>query len=345
MSNNKIGLPPGSMVYVGAKSGGPSEIQVYEYSEERISSRIIPSEDIAGLPEKDCNCWLNIWGVHDIEAVKAAGNKYKVDPFILEDILNTAQRPKIEISDDSIFVVMKMIRSGEERHVIEQCSFYLTGNTLITFQEEKGDVFESIRKRLENQAGLIRKNGPDFLMYAMIDILVDQYYPVIQQLSDRLDALEEEIFASTRTGMLDEIQMLRREMIFLKKNLWPVKEIVASLTREDGKLISIQTRKHLRDVHDHTLNLIDDLEMLRDLLSGVHDSFMTVAGNRMNEAMKVLTIISTIFIPLSFLAGVYGMNFEYMPELSCRFGYPILLITMIFVVSGMLLFFRRKKWI
>jgi len=266
----------------------------------------------------------------------------------MEDILNTEQRPKTENYSDYLYIVMKMLYADVSANVVltEQISLVLGQNYVISFQEGiEGDVFGQVRERLRNEKGKARKLGADYLVYSLIDAVVDNYFSVLETLGEQIEALEEKLVANPTSNTLQEIHYLKREMIFLRKAVWPLREVISSLQRGDSILVQDITRLYLRDVYDHTIQVIDTVETYRDMVSGMLDIYLSSVSNRLNAVMKVLTIIATIFMPLTFLAGVYGMNFKYMPELEWRYGYGMIWALMIFIGLYMLVYFRKKKWL
>jgi magnesium transporter len=346
--SKKTGLPPGSMVHVGEKKVEQVKLSVIDYDQDNIKKRDLKNVEEA-FPFKDTPTvsWLNLTGLHDIEILEKIGTRYNIHPLILEDILNTDQRPKVEITDNYIFIVLKMLSYDPEKHEInaEQVSLIMGENYVITFQEREGDVFNPLRERIENGKGRIRKSGPDYLTYAIIDIIIDNYFLVLELIGEQIEYLEGNVLENPDHILVQRIQRMKRELIFLRKSTWPLREVISGITRDETSLITEATHPYLRDLYDHTVQVIDTVETFRDMVSGILDIYLSSVSNRMNEVMKVLTIIATIFIPLTFLAGIYGMNFEYMPELKWHWSYPVLWLVMIGIFIGMLFYFRRKKWI
>ncbi|MEJ2535726.1 MAG: magnesium/cobalt transporter CorA [Calditrichia bacterium] len=346
--SKKTGLPPGSMVHVGEKKVEQVKLSVIDYDQDNIKKRDLKNVEEA-FPFKDTPTvsWLNLTGLHDIEILEKIGTRYNIHPLILEDILNTDQRPKVEITDNYIFIVLKMLSYDPEKHEInaEQVSLIMGENYVITFQEREGDVFNPLRERIENGKGRIRKSGPDYLTYAIIDIIIDNYFLVLELIGEQIEYLEGNVLENPDHTLVQRIQRMKRELIFLRKSTWPLREVISGITRDETSLITEATHPYLRDLYDHTVQVIDTVETFRDMVSGILDIYLSSVSNRMNEVMKVLTIIATIFIPLTFLAGIYGMNFEYMPELKWHWSYPVLWLVMIGIFIGMLFYFRRKKWI
>ena len=262
-----------------------------------------------------------------VRSSRSWGSATDFHPLVLEDILNTDQRPKMEEYGDYLYIVLKMLHDKGKGNQIEaeQVSLVLGPNFVFSFQESGGDVFDQIRERLRTGKGRLRKMGADYLAYTLVDAIVDYYFVILEKLGERIELLEEELVAHPRTETLKEIHTLKREMIFLRKAVWPLREVISGLQRGESPLVQKTTGIYLRDVYDHTIQVIDTIETFRDMLSGVLDIYLSSVSNRLNPVMKVLTIIATVFMPLTFLAGVYGMNFKYMPELEWRWGYPVAL--------------------
>jgi magnesium transporter len=291
--------------------------------------------------------WINVEGLHQVEILEKLGECYGFHPLVLEDILNTDQRPKMEDYGDYLYVVLKMLSlQGQKNEIVtEQVSILLGSNFVISFQEGgEGDVFNSIRDRIKNGKGRIRKMGADYLAYALLDAVVDNYFIILEKLGEKIELLEEELVTRPTSHTLNLIHHMKREMIFLRKAVWPLREVVGGLERAETSLFKEATRIYLRDIYDHTIQVIDTVETFRDMVSGMLDIYLSSVSNRLNSVMKVLTIIATIFMPLTFLAGIYGMNFKYMPELEWRWGYPFIWLIMIGIGVFMLIYFRKKKW-
>jgi magnesium transporter len=343
----KVGAAPGTLIHIGEKHGIEAQIQVIEYDQDHLKEQQLKDASaLRSFKEGPTVSWINVDGVHDISMVEALGESLGLHPLVMEDILNTDQRPKIEAYDDYLYIVIKMLHfDGESREIRpEQVSLILARHFVVSFQERPEDVFEGVRGRL--RAGRrIRFMGTDYLAYSLLDAIIDSYFSLLEKFGDQVELLEEELITSPTPATLSKIHHFKREMLLLRKAVWPLREVLSSLTRDENPLISGETRLFLRDVYDHTIHVIDNIETLRDLLAGMIDIYLSSVSNRMNEVMKVLTIMATIFIPLTFIAGVYGMNFEYMPELHWRWGYPAVWLVMIGVTCGLLLFFRHRKWL
>lgn len=347
--SKKAGLPPGSLVHFGEKRPGDVKITVFDYDENNIYEKKIEEiDECLSFKNKPSITWINIEGVNSPGILEKLGNCYGFHPLILEDILTTDQRPKIEDFKDYIYIVLKMLHYDGKinRIATEQISIILGPNFVISFQEGlEGDVFNPVRERIRSGKGKIRKLGADYLAYSLLDAVVDNYFVILERLGERIEIIEEELVTKPTTKTLHTIHDLKGEMIFLRKSVWPLREVVVALERGESSLINESTRIYFKDVYDHTIQVMDTIETLRDIVSGMIDIYLSSISNRMNEVMKVLTIIATIFIPLTFIVGLYGMNFKYMPELEWRWGYPAVLIVMIGITVSMLFFFRKKKWI
>lgn len=344
----KGGLPPGTPVHIGEKKTEKTKITLIDYDESQYQEKEV--ETFEGCMEclgKSTVTWINIDGIHEVNVIKEVGRKFNLHPLILEDIVNTGQRPKAEDYKDYLFIVLKMLfyDSKEKQIQTEQVSLILGSNFVISFQEREGDVFERVRERIRSGKGRIRKEGVDYLAYALMDAIVDEYFVIMEKIGEVIESLEEELEQQPTEKTSQKIHRLKRELIFLRKSVWPIRDILSSLERGTSFLIKESTSVYLRDVYDHTVQAIDTVETFREMISGMLDTYLSSVSNRMNEVMKILTIIATIFIPLTFIAGIYGMNFQYMPELGWRYGYFAVLGVMAGVVVFMVLYFRRKGWL
>lgn len=342
------GLPPGTLRYTGEEPAGPVKITLLDYDESHIEEREIQEiEDSFPFKEKPTVTWINIDGLHEVETLEKIGHHFDIHPLVLEDIIHTEQRPKMEDFDDYLFIIFKMFYHGSDIHHLktEQVSLLLGPTWVISFQEEEGDVFEPIRQRIRNAKGRIRRRGADYLAYALIDAVVDNYFLVLEKIGEGVEDIEEELIADPSPETLHLIHRLKRELIYLRKSVWPLREVIGGLERLETDLIDKKTGIYLRDVYDHTIQVIDTVETFRDMVSGMLDIYLSSVSNRMNEVMKVLTIIATIFIPLTFIAGIYGMNFAHMPELGWQWSYPLVWLVMGCVAVAMLIYFRRRQWL
>jgi magnesium transporter len=344
----KIGLPPGTPVYVGEERKEKVRITLMNYDKDKIEEKEFANVDecceYAGRSEVT---WINVDGIHDIETIEKLGKAFGVHPLVLEDIAHTDQRPKMEDYKEYLYIVLRMFHMDQENGTIssEQVSIILGTDHIISFQEHRGDVFDMIRNRIRQGKGRIRSLGDDYLAYTIIDSIVDQYFVILERLGEIIESNEDDLVKEPTPKTLAQLYDLKKEMIILRKSIWPLREVISKLERGDSELITKDTTKYLRDIYDHTIQAIDTIETYRDMLSGMLDLYLSSASNKMNEVMKVLTIIATIFIPLTFITGVYGMNFQYMPELAISWTYPLVWVVMIVMVMGMLIYFRRRNWI
>lgn len=346
--SDKTGLPPGTIVHVGARPTGPAVLSIINYSEHGFDEQVGADVEacVASLQTPEMT-WINVAGLHDASLIERLGQALGLHPLVLEDIANASQRPKVEEYDGYLFVVLKMLEYDQEQDqtMVEQVSLILGDNYLVSFQEDSNDVFDPVRARLRNSAGRLRKFAADYLAYALIDAIVDNYFVVLELMGDRIEGIEEQVAEHPEERPLPEIYRLKREMIALRRAVWPLREVLAMLQHSESSLIRPGTVVYLRDVYDHTVQMMDTIESMRDLLSGMMDIYLSGLSNRMNEIVKVLTIFSTIFIPLTFLAGVYGMNFRHFPEIEWRFGYAMFWLICGVIAVVMLLYFRRKRWL
>lgn len=343
-----MGASPGTLIHIGEQKSEKTRISLIDYDGENLQEKELDSIE-AAFPLKDLPTvtWINIDGLHEIDVIEKTGQYFNIHPLVLEDILNTGQRPKSEEFEDFIFVVLKMLyydENGEELNS-EQISLIFGRNFLISFQEVQGDVFKNVRERIRKPNTRIRKAGCDYLAYALIDAIVDHYFLILETLGENIEILEEELIENPTSKTMETIHGLKREMIYLRKQIWPIREIINNLVKGDSSLIGTPTHLYFRDVYDHTIQIIDTIESFRDILGGMLDMYLSAVSNKMNEVMKVLTIIATIFIPITFVAGIYGMNFKFIPELEWRWGYLMFWGIIALVVGGMTTYFKKKKWI
>jgi magnesium transporter len=341
------GLPPGELIHLGERKTKHVRISVFDYNEKSLLEKDI--SDLSEVSEylgKKSVTWLNINGLHEIKHIEAVGKIFNVHSLVLEDVLNTNQRPKVEEFDDYLYVVVKMLSGNADGNGIdtEQVSLILGKNYVISLQEKEGDLFDPVRDRIRTMKGRIRKMGADFLMYSLVDAIVDHYFFILENIGTRINDLEEIVLSDPTPVTLQQIHKLKRDVIYLRKTIWPTRDMTMYLPQMPSSLISDDISIFLRDLYDHVMRVNEAIETYRDMITAVLDIYLTTINNRMNEVMKVLTIISTIFIPLSFFAGIYGMNFDFMPELHYKWGYYILLFAMMCIAGAMMLFFRKKRW-
>lgn len=346
--SKKSGAAPGTLVHVGERKTDQARITVVDYASDQFHEREYNTfEEAFAITDTAMTTWVNIDGIHDIELIEIIGKQFNIHPLTLEDILNTGQRPKVEEFEDYLYFVLKMLYVDEKTNEVrsEQVSLVLGNNFLVSFQEVRGDVFEFVRERLRKGKGRIRKGGPDYLAYALIDSVVDHYFVILEKIGIAIEDLEEDLLADSTADTMQSIHAMKRELIYLRKQVWPIREVINTVSKQELSLVQQKTVLFFRDVYDHTIQIIDTIESYRDVLSGMLDLYLSTVSNQMNQVMKVLTIIATIFIPITFVAGIYGMNFKFMPELEWRWGYFGVWGLIAFIVLIMLVFFKRKKWL
>jgi magnesium transporter len=346
--SSKSGLPPGTLIHIGESSNRPVRITVNEYTAERHSEKVIDSlGESYYYPDDAAVTWIDVEGLHEVELIRKVGDQQGLHPLVLEDIVNTGQRPKLEDYGDYLYIVLKMIHTKERTDIlIEQISMVVGPRFVVTFQEGlQGNVFAPIRERLRSGKGRLRSMGADALAHTLMDFIVDSYFAAVEYMGEAVSVVEEAVVRRPSDETVRQIYHLKRRMIELRRAVWPAREVLAALERRESPLIGPEVAVYLRDVYDHTIQVIDTLEAYREMISGLLDIYLTSLSNRMNEIMKFLTIVGTIFIPLTFIAGVYGMNFQFMPGLQWRWGYFAALGLMALVALMMLLFFRRKRWL
>jgi magnesium transporter len=344
----KTGLPPGTMVAMEDQKSKKTHVTMFDFdSSQYVEKTITNIEECFPTKDKPTTTWINIDGLNDVEMMQKLGTHFDIHPLVLEDILHTEQRPKMEDYDNYIYIVLKMLylddKNGEI--VAEQISIILGNNYVISFQEKEGDFFDPIRDRIRNYKGRVRKMGPDYLAYALMDTIVDHYFVILENIGERIEKMEDELLHNTHEKQSQDIHHFKRYIIYLRKHIWPLRDMISALQKSESRLIKKPTTVFLKDVHDHSVQVMETVETYRDLITGLHDIHLSSLSNRMNEVMKTLTIISTIFIPLTFVVGVYGMNFEYMPELKWKYGYYEVMGLMAVVAILMLVYFKKRKWI
>ncbi|MCL4469640.1 MAG: magnesium/cobalt transporter CorA [Gammaproteobacteria bacterium] len=345
--SKKAGLPPGTLVHIGKKRSEKIRIRLINYDESSFFDKETEAaEEYCAARASTGITWVNVDGIHQTELFQKIGDCFGLHPLVLEDIMNTDQRPKMEDFGDYVYLVMKMLSiNGQGEIAAEQVSLILGKNFVLSFREQKSDMFEPIVERIKSGKGFIRKAGADYLAYALLDAVVDHYFVVLEKREEEIDALEEEVVINATPNTLQRIHKLRRELIFLRKAILPFRSVIGALERGESPFFEQTSRIYLRDIYDHTIHIIDTLETFRDLATGLLDIYLSSVSNRMNSVMRMLTVIATIFMPLTFLAGVYGMNFKHMPELEWTWGYPAVLLLMAAVGISMQVYFRRKKWL
>lgn len=347
-SNKKIGQIPGSIIYTGKRSEQKLFIEAFDFNKENYSEKELQTaEESFEFKHTDSTTWINLNGLNHVNEIEKLGKHYDLHPLVLEDIVNITQRPKIDEYDNYIFVVLKMLYyDTNEKIISEQVSFILGKNYVLSFQESKGDVFDGVRDRIRQGKGRVRNMQSDYLLYVLIDAIVDHYFSVIETLGDKIEDFETAIFAgNANDDVSKDIQDLKREILRVRRAIFPLREVINRIEKNENPLIHKKTITYFRDVYDHLIQVSENIDIYREMIWSLMDMYMTTISNKMNEVMKVLTIMASIFIPLTFIAGVYGMNFNYMPELQFKYGYFVIWGIMIITFLGMLYYFKRKKWL
>ncbi len=347
----KRGLSAGSLVFVGEAKMPEVKISVIEYNENSFKTSTFGQIEavLRRVPAVLANgvTWLNIDGLHDIALIEQVGQHFGIDRLTLEDLLNTTQRPKLDDFESYVFLVVKVLNFNKTTMSleIEQISFVLGKNFVLSFQELEGDTFNSVRQRLHKSGSLLRRRGADFLLYALLDTIVDNYFVITEALNEKIEDLEERLLYENNSVLINEIYALKKELGQLRKSIYPLREVIVTLDHNESQILSSDTKWFIRDIYDHTLQVIDHIDTFKDSAGTLLELYMSNISNKMNEVMKVLTVISTIFIPLTFIVGVYGMNFKNMPETEWEYGYFLILGLMVLAAVGMIYYFRRKKWL
>lgn len=345
--SKKSGLPPGTLIHIGKKRANKVKISVIDYTETTFDEfECDKIEDAFTFKDSNTVSWINIDGIHETELIDIIGSHFGHHPLLLEDIVNTLNRPKLEEFDDYLFLTLKMLGISKDQKTIlsEQVSFILGKNYVISFQEQPGDIFDSIRVRIKESKGNIRKRKNDYLFYRLIDTIVDHYFFIVEHLSEQIERLEDVVLKSQTPEVLQEIQSLKTELIQLRKSISPLREAIGTISKDEIKFIHKNTFHYFNDVYQNLLQVAESIDIYREMTKNLMDLYQSGINNKMNQVMQILTVIATIFIPLTFIVGIYGMNFEYMPELKWRYGYFIIWGIMVLVVLFMLRFFKRKNW-
>ena len=342
------GQAPGTLSYDRTPAVDKVSIRIMDYGPDACAVRTTANvEDTFRLRDSETVSWIDIEGLHDTEMLSRFGAHFGLHPLVLEDILNTHQRPKLEEYDDYLYLVVRMLApgsNGQEMHS-EQVSIILSHRFVVTFQEIPGDVFDPVRKRIDQGKGRVRRLGPDYLVYTLIDSIVDNYFLVLEKIAERIEEVEDSITRAPQPGDLGRVHQLRRELVYMRRNVWPLRDVVTALERAETELVSDDARVYVRDLHDHVIQVVESMENFRDVLASLQDLYLSSIGQRTNDVIRVLTVISTIFVPLTFLAGVYGMNFEFLPELHWRWGYLAFWGVSIALVIALIGFLRSRHWL
>lgn len=347
-SKKHIGQVPGALVYTGTKESNSLFIESFDYTPDQITEQELKTvEEAFTYKSTRSKTWINFNGLNKISEIEKVGKYYNLHPLILEDIVNTSQRPKIDEYNEYLFLVLKMMYYDENEAIIsEQISLVLGHNYVLTFQEAEGDVFDSLRDRIRHAKGRIRNESADYLLYTLIDAIVDNYYLIIETMGNKIEDLEDNLIKGQPQDDISlQIQRLKREILKIRRAIFPLREVINRIEKSDSELIEIKTKHFFRDVYDHVIQISETIDIYREMIWSLMDMYMTTISNKMNEVMKVLTIIATIFIPLTFIAGVYGMNFDNIPELHYQYSYHILWAVMIMLFLALLYYFKRKKWL
>lgn len=362
--SHTLGQAPGVLA-APAEGVAPARVTAFRYAEDAVEEHAdLDPAAARALADGTGVTWVNVDGVADTDTVAALGEAFGLHPLLVEDLVNATQRPKLEVYDGPdgqphVFVVARMVRATDAPpeevycdgdpttvgHVIEQVGLVLGPGYVLSFQEEAGDVFDAVRDRARRSVGRIRAAGPDYLLYALLDLVVDHVFVTLERIGDAAEALEQRALDDPTPTVQAAISGLRREVVVLRRAVWPLREVLAALQREDAPYVEARTRPYLRDAYDHLVQAVEIIESLREVLASVNDLYLSALGMRQNEVMKVLTVVGTLFLPLGFLTGLYGMNFAYIPELGIPYGYFVLWAVMLAVAAGTLIFFRRKGWI
>jgi magnesium transporter len=343
--SRKTGLPPGTLVHIGEKKTDKVTITAFNYATARCDERQDPALDGLAPPIDESVTWVNVGGVHKMDILESFGAQFHLHPLLLEDIANTDQRPKLEDYEACSFLVMKMLSVNDRQDiVVEQVSLVFGKKFVLSFQENGADVFTPVRDRLRGGKGRLRQSGADYLLYALVDAIVDQYFTVLEVLGEKIEVLQDLVVSDPKPETLRQIHALKRQLLFLRRAVWPLREAMNHLSRSESPFFQESTKVFFRDVYDHVVQIVDTIETLREMVSASLDIYLSSISYRLNAVMKVLTIITTIFMPLTFIVGIYGMNFEHMPELKWEWGYPLVLGLMVAIGIAMLGFFKRKKW-
>jgi magnesium transporter len=344
--SRKTGLPPGTLVHIGEKKTDKVTITAFNYAGVRCDEYQVLSLNELAPPTDESVTWVNVSGVHKMDILESCGKQFQLHSLLLEDIANTDQRPKLDDYETCLFLVLKMLSVTDRQDiVVEQVSLVFGRNFVLSFQENGTDVFTPVRDRLRGGKGRLRQSGADYLFYALVDAIVDQYFAVVEVLGEKIEELQDLVVSDPQPETLRRIHSLKRQLLFLRRAVWPLREVTNNLSRSECPFLHESTKVFFRDVYDHVVQIVDTIETLREMVSASLDIYLSSISYRLNAVMKVLTIITTIFMPLTFIVGIYGMNFEHMPELKWEWGYPLIIGVMVMIAIAMLGFFIRKKWI
>lgn len=347
--NKKIGLPPGSVVFTGSRKVEEVQIHYVKYDNEVLEEKTLNNQGriIFHKSNNETVDWYDIRGLHDTELIEQIGSTFNIHPLVLEGVSDTHQRPKFEEYDNGIFIVIKALHFDKTKFKVskEQVALFFKIGFVASFQETESDLFDAVRKRIQNGKGRVRLKGADYLAYALIDVIVDNYFFVLESIEEEIESLEDRMLENQDSKNKSEIHQLKKELLSIRKSIAPLREAIGRFAKTDNEMVLTNTSVFVRDLYDHTIQVMDMVESFRDLLNGLQDLFISEVSFKMNQVMQMLTLVATIFIPLTFLAGIYGMNFENMPELQWEYGYFIFWGLMVMIFIGLYIYFKRKKWI
>jgi magnesium transporter len=344
--SRKIGMSPGSLIHIGRRFAEDIQVEAHWFGGDGlIEEAVLDVAELEAYRDRGGVLWLDVNGIHDAEIIGRIGQVFGLHPLLLEDVLNANQRPKLEDHGEHLFLVLRMLLAGPDDTVeMEQVSVVLGPTYVLTFQERSRDTFDPVRRRLADTGSRLRQQGADFVAYALVDTIVDNYFAVLEGIGDRIEELEDVVIESPDRDTLTAIYDVKRTLAELRRAIWPLRDALNTLARGDSARVAAGTLPYLRDVADHAIRTLDTIETYRDTTATLIDMYMSSSSHRLNEVMRVLTVIATIFIPLTFIVGIYGMNFAYMPELGWRWGYPAVWVVMVSTVVGLIMFFRRRGW-
>jgi magnesium transporter len=344
----KIGQSPGSLIYIGKQPKSKATVTLLEYDRDHLEYRELTEvSDCSRIKKNNRISWLHINGLHDISLIEKIGSIFELNSLVLEDILNTEHRPKFQSLDNHLFFLIKSFIYDDKNDTLttDQISLILGSNYVLSFQETENNIFGALIKRIESGKGRIRNQGSDYLAYAILDVIIDRYFLMLNKIGNTTEDIEIELIENLSKTILHKIYTLKRELLFFHRSVYPIRELIDGIKSSDTKLIKKTTTPFIQDLSDHYVQIIETIETNRTLITTMLDTYISLNSNKMNEVMKVLTIVATLFIPLTFIVGIYGMNFEYMPELSWRWGYPMIWAIMILLILIMFVFFKYKKWL
>ena len=344
----KPGAAPGELVHTGPQKVEQVRIHFIQYQDGMLQEKVLENvQEAFPVSEAPIVTWVNIDGLHEVDLIRQVGERLSIHPLVLEDIVTVGQRPKVEEHEGYLYLVLPMLSMEKDAVTVheEQLSIILGPSYVFTFLEDIGDVFDPVRERIRTAGSRIRQRGADFLTYSLVDAVVDHYFTILEAVGDVIEHVEAEVVQSPRPQTMHELHGLKREILIVRRAVWPVRDMLSALLRSESPLVSDNTRVFLRDVYDHAVRIIDTVETLRDVVGGIIDLYLSSVSNRTNEVMKALTVMASIFIPLTFIVGIYGMNFDFMPELRVWWAYPILWLFMASVATGMLWHFKRRGWL